>query len=64
MEKENKVFTVKKLRKALETNSEEVTSAAIFLIVNGQFLYFGEKIRSRGRKRINDLSYGQAVIVP
>lgn len=40
-----------------------VTSASILLIVNGFFLYFGEKIRSRGTKEIEDLSYGQAIVV-
>lgn len=40
-----------------------VTSAAIFLILNGLFLYFGEKLRSRGTKDINDLTYRQAIVV-
>lgn len=40
-----------------------VTSASIFLIVNGFFLYFGEKMQSRGTKEIKDLSYRQAVVI-
>ncbi|MDR3541009.1 MAG: undecaprenyl-diphosphate phosphatase, partial [Desulfosporosinus sp.] len=40
-----------------------VTIAASFLIANGLLLYFGEKMKSRGEKNINDLSYGQALIV-
>lgn len=51
------------LEKPLKHLFSNVTSAAIFLIINGLLLYFGEKIKSRGRKSINDLNYGQAVIV-
>lgn len=40
-----------------------VTSASIFLIVNGFFLYFGEKLRSSGTKEIKDLKYEQAFII-
>jgi undecaprenyl-diphosphatase len=40
-----------------------VTSAAVFLIINGFFLFFGEKLRSRGNKEIEDLTVGQAVII-
>lgn len=40
-----------------------VTSAAAFLIVNGLILYWGEKLKGRGQKEIQDLSYGQAVII-
>jgi undecaprenyl-diphosphatase len=40
-----------------------VTVAATFLIFNGLLLYFGEKIKSKGTKDIEDLSYGQAAIV-
>lgn len=41
----------------------DVLSASIFLIINGFFLYFGEKARTNGTKDISDLSYGQALIV-
>ncbi|CAA7603034.1 undecaprenyl-diphosphate phosphatase [Acididesulfobacillus acetoxydans] len=51
------------LEKPLTRLFSNVISAAVFLIVNGLLLYFGEKIRSRGTKRINDLSYGQAIVV-
>lgn len=37
--------------------------AATFLIFNGLLLYFGEKFLSKGTKEIEDLSYGQAIIV-
>src|SRR5208282_5369403 len=40
-----------------------VTSAAFFLIVNGLLLYYGEKIRSRGWKKIDDLTYGETLVV-
>lgn len=40
-----------------------VTSASIFLIVNGFFLFFGERLRSRGNKEIKDLRYGQAFVI-
>ena len=51
------------LEKPLTLSFANVTSAAFFLIINGLLLYFGEKIRSRGIKEINDLTYGQALIV-
>jgi len=40
-----------------------VTSAATFLCINGLLLYWGEKLKNRGRKEINDLTLGQAVII-
>lgn len=40
-----------------------VTAAAIFLIFNGFFLYFGEKMRLKGTKKIEDLTYGQTAII-
>ncbi|BAU28478.1 undecaprenyl-diphosphatase [Aneurinibacillus soli] len=51
------------LEKPLKHMFSSVTSAAIFLILNGFFLYFGEKMRSRGDKEIDDLTVGQALIV-
>jgi undecaprenyl-diphosphatase len=51
------------LEKHLRLLFSNVTSAAIFLIVNGFFLYFGEKLRSRGEKEIKDLTFRQALIV-
>ncbi|WP_407307019.1 undecaprenyl-diphosphate phosphatase [Desulfosporosinus sp. SB140] len=51
------------LEKPLTHLFSNVTSASIFLMVNGLLLYFGEKIKSRGKKHINELSYGQAIIV-
>ncbi len=40
-----------------------VTSASIFLIINGFFLFFGERVRQNGSKEIEDLSFGQALFV-
>ncbi len=40
-----------------------VTNAAIFLVVNGFLLYWGEKLRNRGQKNIEELSYGQAAVI-
>lgn len=40
-----------------------VTSASIFLIVNGFFLFFGEKLKSKGTKEIEELTMGQAVVI-
>ncbi|MBB6670726.1 undecaprenyl-diphosphate phosphatase [Cohnella nanjingensis] len=51
------------MEKHLRHLFSSVTSASIFLIVNGFFLYFGEKVRSRGHKDILELSFGQAFIV-
>jgi undecaprenyl-diphosphatase len=51
------------LEKPITNAFSNVTMASILLIVNGFFLFFGEKIRSRGDKEIEDLSVGQAVVV-
>lgn len=51
------------LEKKLTLLFSSVTSASIFLIVNGFFLYFGEKLRSRGTKEIKDLNYRQAAVI-
>lgn len=51
------------LEKPLRHIFSNVTSAAIFLIINGFFLFFGEKLRSKGNKDIEDLSIRQAVII-
>jgi undecaprenyl-diphosphatase len=51
------------LEKPLTHLFANVTSAAFFLIINGLLLFFGEKIRSRGTKKISDLTYGQALII-
>ncbi|WP_027417607.1 undecaprenyl-diphosphate phosphatase [Aneurinibacillus terranovensis] len=40
-----------------------VTSASIFLIINGFLLFFGERLRSKGSKEIEDLTVGQAVMI-
>ncbi|MGZ4164576.1 MAG: undecaprenyl-diphosphate phosphatase, partial [Tumebacillaceae bacterium] len=51
------------LEKPLRHLFSSVTSASIFLIVNGILLYFGEKARNRGDKEITDLNYKQAFLV-
>ncbi|WP_100488427.1 undecaprenyl-diphosphate phosphatase [Sporolactobacillus pectinivorans] len=51
------------LQKPITHMFSNVTSAAIFLLINGFFLFFGEKIRSRGQKNIEDLTMGQAFII-
>jgi len=38
-------------------------AASIFLILNGFILFVGESTTSRGKKSIEDLSYGQAAII-
>lgn len=40
-----------------------VTSAAFFLILNGFFLYFGEKMRTKGEKTIEDMNIFQAFFI-
>jgi len=40
-----------------------VTNAAVFLIINGFLLYWGEKMRNKGRKNIRDLDYSQAAVI-
>lgn len=49
--------------KPLSQIFSDVTSASFFLIVNGFFLYFGEKMKGRGKKEITDLSLGQAFVI-
>jgi undecaprenyl-diphosphatase len=51
------------LEKSLTHLFGNVTSAAFFLIVNGLLLYYGERIRSRGWKTIDNLTYRQALVV-
>jgi undecaprenyl-diphosphatase len=51
------------LEKPLRHIFSNVTSAAFFLMINGFFLYFGEKLRSRGNKEIEDLTVGQAIVI-
>ncbi len=51
------------LQKPLTSIFSNVTSASIFLIVNGFFLFFGEKLRFRGDKNIEDLKYRQAFVI-
>lgn len=40
-----------------------VLSAAFFLIINGFILYWGEKLRGKGSKKIEELTYKQAAII-
>ncbi|QSZ26808.1 undecaprenyl-diphosphate phosphatase [Aceticella autotrophica] len=49
--------------KLIRTSMSNVTSASIFLILNGFMLYLGEKLHSKGKKRIEELSYKEASIV-
>ncbi|TBL71037.1 undecaprenyl-diphosphate phosphatase [Paenibacillus thalictri] len=51
------------LEKTLRHLFSSVTSAAIFLIVNGILLYFGEKAAGKGSKEIEDLKLGQAFVI-
>ncbi|WP_416825367.1 undecaprenyl-diphosphate phosphatase [Ectobacillus polymachus] len=51
------------LEKPLRHIFSNVTSAAIFLIINGFFLFFGEKARNRGTKEIEDLNGKEAFII-
>lgn len=51
------------LEKQLKSLFSSVTSAAIFLIVNGAVLYFGERLRGRGAKRIEEIGYVDALLV-
>lgn len=41
----------------------DVTVASFFLICNGLLLYFGEKLRIKGTKNIEDLTFTQAGII-
>lgn len=49
--------------KRLLTIFSSVTGAALFLILNGFLLYFGEISSSKGTKDIKDLTYKQAAII-
>lgn len=40
-----------------------VTSAAVFLVVNGLLLFVGERLRVRGNKRLEELTWPQALVV-
>lgn len=51
------------LEKTLRYMFSNVNSAAFFLIVNGFLLYWGERLRGRGQRNINELSYKQAAII-
>lgn len=51
------------LEKPLSILFSNITSTAIFLVLNGVLLYFGEKTHSNGTKEINDLTYDQAAVV-
>jgi undecaprenyl-diphosphatase len=51
------------LEKPLRHMFSNVTSAAVFLIVNGFLLYWGEKSKRQGTKTIQELSYKQAAII-
>ncbi|KEQ25639.1 undecaprenyl-diphosphate phosphatase [Paenibacillus tyrfis] len=49
--------------KTLRHLFSSVTSAAIFLIINGLLLFLGEKASGRGTKEVEELGYGQAFII-
>jgi undecaprenyl-diphosphatase len=51
------------LEKKLNLLFSSITSAAVFLIVNGVLLYFGEKLRGRGARRIEEIGYVDALLV-
>ena len=51
------------LEKELKGLFSSVTSAAVFLIVNGGVLYFGERLQGRGAKRIEEIGYVDALLV-
>jgi undecaprenyl-diphosphatase len=53
----------KVFEKKITSVFSSITIAATFLIVNGLLLYLGEKLRSRGTRDIEDLTYGQAAII-
>jgi len=40
-----------------------VTSAAVFLIVNAGLLFLGERLRGRGSRRLQDVGVGQAFLI-
>ncbi|MFL0195414.1 undecaprenyl-diphosphate phosphatase [Clostridium sp. WILCCON 0269] len=49
--------------KKLMSLFSNISITAAFLILNGILLYFGEKMHSKGKKEIEDLTYGEAAIV-
>jgi len=49
--------------KSLRRIFASVTSAAVFLVVNGVLLFIGERLRARGAKRLEELSLLQALTV-
>ena len=49
-----------KLLKGIFSN---ITSAAFFLILNGVLLYAGEKLQKRGSRQVEELTYGQALLI-
>jgi undecaprenyl-diphosphatase len=51
------------LEKPLTNIFSNVTSAAVFLIVNGCLLFFGEKMRKHGTREIKRLNYRQAFVI-
>jgi undecaprenyl-diphosphatase len=51
------------LEKPLKHLFASVVSAAVFLIVNGFLLYFGEKARARGTRNIEHLGYIDALLI-
>lgn len=51
------------LQKPITAHFSSVATAAVLLIVNGFFLFFGEKLKTKGDKEIEDLSIGQTVII-
>ena len=51
------------LEKKLNLLFSNIDSAAAFLIVNGVMLYFGEKLRGRGSRRIEEIGYFDALLV-
>ena len=51
------------LEKPLKAIFSSVTSAAIFLILNGLLLFFGEKMRSKGNRDIGELTFAQATLI-
>lgn len=49
--------------KSLRRIFSSVTSAALFLAVNGVLLFVGERLKARGGKRLEELSWPQALVV-
>lgn len=49
--------------KSITNVFSDVTVASFFLICNGFLLYFGEKLRVKGTKNIEDLTFAQAGVI-